>query len=252
MYRFFVPPEWLGQDPVTIRGPLAHRLRNVLRMRTGEHILLLDNSGWSYETELVIVDTERSTGRVVRKSLAAGEPRTKVTLYQAMLKGRKFEFVLQKGTELGLVEFVPVICQRCVMSTLDMAGTDKLNRWQRIIAEAAEQSRRGRLPQLQPVSLFPQACDVARRADLSIIPWEEERSLSLRELLRPDDPEGKQARPFSVNIYVGPEGGLTADEIHRAERFGIIPVTLGPRILRAETAGLVAATAILYELGDLG
>jgi 16S rRNA (uracil1498-N3)-methyltransferase len=252
MFRFFVPPEWLGEDPIAITGALAHRLRNVLRLRSGEHIILLDNSGWSYETELVSVDAERVVGRVVRKSLAAGEPRTKVTLYQATLKGRNFELVLQKGTELGLVEFVPLICQRCVMSTLDTVGTEKTKRWQRIIAEAAEQSRRGRLPQLQPVTLFPQACEMARRADLSIVPWEEERDLSLRQLLRPEDNGTARSRPFSINIFVGPEGGLTAEEIHRAKRFGIIPVTLGPRILRAETAGLVAATAILYELGDLG
>ncbi len=225
----------------------------MLRLRPGERILLLDNSGWSYETELTAVDKEMVTGRVVRKSLASGEPRTKVTLYQATLKASKFEWVLQKGTELGLVEFVPVISQRCTMSSLDTVGAEKLVRWNRIIAEAAEQSRRGRLPALRPVSLFPQACEMARRGGLSVVPWEEEQTVSLRQLLRPQEEEGSTAtRPFSVNIFVGPEGGLAPEEIEQARRFGITPVTLGPRILRAETAGLVAATAILYELGDLG
>jgi len=251
MHRFFVPPEWLTHDTVPITGPLVHRLRNVLRMHPGEHILLLDNSGWSHEMEITSVDEERVAGQVVRKSLAAGEPRTKVTLYQATLKGRNFEWVLQKGTELGLVEFVPVICQRCMMSSLDTVGMEKMIRWKRIIAEAAEQSRRGRLPQLRPVTLFPQACEMARRADLSIVPWEEERALSLRQLLRPEEEGSASKRPFSVNIFVGPEGGLTPAEIEQAQRFGITPVTLGPRILRAETAGLVATTAILYELGDM-
>ena len=153
--------------------------------------------------------------------------------------------------ELGLVEFVPVITDRCVMSSLDAVGGEKLGRWRRIIAEAAEQSRRGRLPQLRPVTMFPQACELSRRADLSFVPWEEERTLSLRQLLRPGEGEGDSPRPFSVNIFVGPEGGLTQAEIDQAKRFGIMPVTLGPRILRAETAGLVAATAVLYELGDL-
>jgi len=250
MYRFFVPPEWLTNDAIAITGPLAHRLGNVLRMRPGEHILLLDNSGWSYETELVAVEKGKITGRVVRKSLAAGEPRSKITLYQATLKGRNFEWVLQKGTELGLVEFVPIVSQRCVMSSLDAMGTEKLTRWQRIIAEAAEQSRRARLPQLRPVTLFPQACEMARQADLSIVPWEREQMLSLRRLLHPDE-QDTALRPFSINIFVGPEGGFTPAEIDQARKFGIAPVTLGPRILRAETAGLVAAAAILYEMGDL-
>ena len=107
MFRFFVPPEWLGQDPITITGALAHRLRNVLRLRTGEHIILLDNSGWSYETELLSVDTERVVGRVVRKSLAAGEPRTKVTLYQATLKGATSNWFCRKAQNWGWLSSCP-------------------------------------------------------------------------------------------------------------------------------------------------
>lgn len=252
MYRFFVPPEWLKTPSVSIRGDLAHRLRNVLRMRQGEHIILLDNSGWSYETELVSIDRDTIAAQVIHKKLAAGEPRTKVTLYQAMLKGRKLDWVLQKGTEIGLVEFVPIICDRCVMSSLGTVGDEKQNRWERIVSEAAEQSRRGRLPLIRPVTLFPQACEMARRADLSLIPWEEETKLGLRNLLRPRDGAENNKRPFSINVFVGPEGGFSPPEIRQAKRFGILPVSLGSRILRAETAGLATAAAILYEYGDLG
>lgn len=257
MHRFFIPPEWIGEEGVILGDPVAHQIRNVLRMRPGDHILMLDNSGWAREVELQEVGSERVVGQVVRRMLAQGEPRTKITLYQGVLKGRRFEFALQKGTELGIVEFVPLISDRAIIA--DLGDVDKKHaRWKRIVQEAAEQSGRGRLPHLEPAMLFPRACERAQRqGGLALIPWEgarpregaclrkEERSLSLRAVL------AQQRKPFVVSLFIGPEGGFTAQEVELARRYGIQPVTLGPRILRTETAGLVAATAILYELGDL-
>jgi len=164
----------------------------------------------------------------------------------------KFEYVLQKCTELGVVEFVPLITERCVISDLNTAET-KLGRWRWIIQEAAEQSRRGRLPSLRPSMLFPQACDQARqRGGLALAPWEEEGQISLRQVLR-TAPEGheKSWPPLTISLFIGPEGGFSAAEVELARRYGLLPVTLGPRVLRAETAGLVAAAAILYDQGDL-
>ena len=249
MHRFFVPPSAITKGQAQITGPVVHQIRRVLRLKSGAKVLLLDDSGWCYETELVSLEPDRVIGRVVRKTLALSEPRAKITLFQGILKANRFEWVLQKGTELGLVGFVPIITQRCVMSNLDTVGEQKIKRWKRIIMEAAEQSRRGRLPRLRPVQLFSQAYEQARMADLSIIPWEKERRTSIRDLLKPGSEYGK---PFSINIFVGPEGGFSIDEVELAQSQGITPITLGPRTLRAETAGLVAATAILYELGDLG
>jgi len=248
MHRFFVSPNSITQRHAEITGPLVHQMKNVLRLRPGDHVMLLDDSGWAYKTELVSLEENRIIGQVIQKSLVLSEPRTKITLFHAVLKANKFEWVLQKGTELGVVGFVPMICQRCVMSNLEAVGDHKIERWKRIISEAAEQSRRGRLPRLRPVQIFSQACEQAHMADLSIIPWEQEKRTSIRDLLRVGS---EYERPFSVNIFIGPEGGLTYQEVELARRHGIIPVTLGPRILRAETASLVAATAILYELGDL-
>lgn len=249
LHRFFVPPDWLEEDRVTIVGSLVHQIRNVLRLGPGDHIVVLDNSGWEREVEITRVGKEHVSGRVVDKRLASGEPRTQITLYQSVLKGRRFEFVLQKGTELGIVEFVPLISDRCLIASLDDVDK-KGERWQRIILEAAEQSRRGRLPCLRPAMFFHSACENARQGGLSLIPWEEARDVegitSLRSVLR-----GAGQPPFSVNIFVGPEGGFTPGEIELARQYGLIPISLGPRILRAETAGLVAAAAILYELGDL-
>jgi len=246
MHRFFIPPEWIGEEGVILGDPVAHQIRNVLRMRPGDHILVLDNSGWAREVELREVGLEQVVGEVVRRMLAQGEPRTKITLYQGVLKGRRFEFALQKGTELGIVEFVPLISDRAIIA--DVGDVDKRRaRWKRIVQEAAEQSGRGRLPNLEPAMLFPRACERAQQqGGLGLIPWEGERGLSLRAVLAE-----RQRKPFIVSLLVGSEGGFTAQEVELARRYGIQPVTLGPRILRAETAGLVATTAILYELGDL-
>jgi len=249
MHRFFVSPDQVEKNKVVITGPAVHQIRNVLRLGLGDHIVVLDNSGWEREAEIVEVGREQVVGRVLSKSLAAGEPRTKISLYQSVLKGNRFELVLQKGTELGIVEFVPLISQRCIIASLDDVNK-KMSRWERIIQEAAEQSRRGKLPRLQSAMLFSRACERARQTGgLSLMPWEEEKKVNLRQVLGKGGE--KPFRPFSINLFIGPEGGFTFEEVMVARQYGILPITLGPRILRAETAGLVAAAAILYELGDL-
>jgi len=237
---------------VEITGPLTHQIRNVLRLEPGDRVILLDNSGWEYQVELGEVGRERVTGQIMQKSLATSEPRTKITLYQSLLRARGFESVLQKCTEVGVVAFVPVVAARCIISSLEDIGEKKLERWRRIILEAAEQSRRGRLPVLRPALMLRQAWQETSRGGLTIVPWEEagsgmpDQKNGLRSILR-----GAQPTPFSVNLFIGPEGGFTPQEVEQGQRYGAIPVTLGPRILRAETAGVVAAAAILYELGDM-
>ena len=194
MFRSFVPAAWLEHEEGTIVGPLVHRLRNVLRLRPGAHVILLDNSGWEHETELTHVSTQRVEGRVVQKTVATGEPRTKITLYQALLKLSKFEWVLQKCTELGIVGFVPMITERCIIGSLEDISKTKTERWWRILVEAAEQSRRGRLPALRPAIMFSTACEAATRGGLTLFPWEEERERSLRSSLRETE-----RPPFSIN-----------------------------------------------------
>jgi 16S rRNA (uracil1498-N3)-methyltransferase len=229
-------------------------------MRPGDVIVVLDNSGWEIETQLVTVDRDEINGEVLRRRLAASEPRTKISLYQGVLRSKGFELALQKGTELGIVEFVPVIADRCVISDLDAVDKKRV-RWEWIIQEAAEQSRRGRLPALCPANLFPLSCERSRQSGgLALILWEGDSQdpratsgrLNLRQLLQ-SPPAGSRATwpPLTISLFVGPEGGFTREEIGLARKYGLVPVTLGPRILRAEVAGLVAAAAVLYELGDL-
>ncbi len=246
LHRFFINAEQIKGTDVLLKQPHTHQIRNVLRMHPGDRIVVLDNSGWEYLVELTSVDREEVRGQIVEKRLNTSEPSVKVTLYQALLKGENFELVLQKGTEIGVVSFVPLISERCIVSDVDYV-VKRRERWERIIAEAAEQSGRGFLPRLEEPVLFARACrDLKLRGGLALMPWEGERKRSLREALAGDK------KPFSISIIVGPEGGFSEKEVEMARRYGIITVSLGPRILRAETAGIVAAALVLYELGDMG
>lgn len=245
MHRFFVPAEWLENPLVVITGPQAHQISQVLRLQKGEEIILLDSSGWEHRLELQKVSRQRVEGKIVQRTISRGEPRTKITLYQALLKGKSLEPVFQKGTEVGIVAFVPLVAERCVVSSLEDIGEAKYQRWRRIIQEAAEQSRRGLLPALRPAVLLNQAWEQASRGGLTLVPWEEAVKPGLRSLL------DSRKNPFSINLFIGPEGGFTPQEIAQGEKYGAASLTLGPRILRAETAGVVAASAILYHLGDI-
>ena len=245
MHRFFVPPESIKDKRASLRGPVVHQIRDVLRMRSGEEIILLDNSGAAYQVKIEAVDPDLVRGRVTEKWKLDTEPRTKITLYQGMLKGQKFDWVLQKGTELGITSFVPVLAARCLVGSVDDVSDTRLERWQRIVSEAAEQSGRAVLPKLDSAIFFQHACQQVTGRGLSLIPYEGEKDRGLREAL------ASAPRARAINIFVGPEGGFTEEEIATAQNFGVLPITLGPRIFRAETAGIGAASAILYELGDL-
>jgi 16S rRNA (uracil1498-N3)-methyltransferase len=240
-HRFFIPEDWVTRNTVVFQGKLVHRLRNVLRLRPGAHVIVLDDTGWEYEVELKSVEKDEIEGAILNRNMTQSEPRTRITLYHALLKGNNFELVLQKCTEVGVSEFVPIYCERCVAGEPD---SKRLDRWNDIIREAAEQSKRGVLPALRNVMSFRDACNST--SGLSLIPWESEAIQGIGGVLR-SNPKASR-----VSIFIGPEGGFSAGEIESAENCGIIPVSLGPRTLRAETAGLVAAAITLYEFGDMG
>jgi 16S rRNA (uracil1498-N3)-methyltransferase len=174
------------------------------------------------------------------------EPRLSLTLYQSLLKGDRFEWVLQKGTELGVQAFVPVLSQRSVFADAERAGK-KLSRWQRILREAAEQSHRGRLPQLCAPTSFARACEESvENHQISLMPWEEAAGESLSGALRSAD-----TPPRSVALLIGPEGGFDPQEAALAQGCGIRVVTLGPRILRAETAAVASVAIAMSALGEM-
>jgi 16S rRNA (uracil1498-N3)-methyltransferase len=245
MHRFFIPSEWISDDAVIIKGNLVHQMKDVLRLRKGDHIAVLDGSGREYEVVLQKVSSESAEGRV-RATRTVVEPSVKITLYQALLKGSKLEFTLQKCTEIGVSRFVPVVCEHCIANT---PGSKKLERWQKIIIEAAEQSGRGKFPNLEPAMPFQQACQSMGK--LAFIAMEGETIPGLRSCLKGTLPIQSQESTPTIDLFIGPEGGFSKTEVDYAQHCGILPVSLGNRTLRAETAGLVAATAILYEWGNL-
>jgi 16S rRNA (uracil1498-N3)-methyltransferase len=248
MHRFFVPAEWIQAGQVTLRDPVAHQVQHVLRLHAREHIIVLDPEGMQYTAELAQFGPGEITARILDQQAAAGEPRIRLTLYQSLTQREKFEWILQKCTEVGICACVPVISSRSLVRAWDKEDDKKAQRWQRILQEAAEQSHRGRVPQLKPALRFEQAiAEAVKTHDMCLIPWEEEHGLSLGQALGVHSPP-----PASIALFIGPEGGFSSEEAQAAERAGIQAVTLGKRILRAETAAVVASALTLFILGEMG
>lgn len=240
MHRFFVAPECFAGERVVLPEQIAHQIRSVLRLRPGAAIVVLDNTGWEYEVLLRQVDRQHVVGEAVAKRLCPNEPSVQLTLYQALMKRDKFEWVLQKGTEIGVSHFVPLVTQRSLVQDVDIKEGKQL-RWEKIITEAAEQSRRGCIPALHPPQALAEAL-AAQSAQPGLIAWEEAEGLTIRDAL------GGGERPSHISLFIGPEGGFAAEEVEAARAAGLKAITLGKRILRAETAALVAAALVLHEL----
>ncbi|HMO55861.1 MAG TPA: RsmE family RNA methyltransferase [Roseiflexaceae bacterium] len=244
-YRFFIDPAAIQGGRVELHdADLARQIGVVLRMIPGDRLVLLDGSGMQYLVVLEQVERGFVAGSVAERSAAAGEPEFQLTLYAALIRAERFEWLLQKGTEIGVHAFVPLICEHTISEAGNMLK--KTERWQRIIREAAEQSRRGLLPHIHQPQLFADACAAAHQ-HVRLLLWEAAGATGLRTTLATCAPLAGTGAIFS-----GPEGGLTDNERRIAVQHGIMPVSLGPRTLRAETAPLAAAAALLCAAGDLG
>ncbi|HEX9896105.1 MAG TPA: RsmE family RNA methyltransferase [Dehalococcoidales bacterium] len=243
MHRFFISKESFAGDNVSITGQPAYQITRVLRLKRGDRVTLLDDTGREYETAIESITHDTVQGKVIANEPGIGEPKISLTLYQALLKTDKFEFVLQKGVELGITGFIPFMSERCVVRK---PSESRIERWHNIIREAAEQSRRARLPVLYRLVSFTEACEQMNKP--SLILWEGEKSRNLAVTMK-SEPFHKAS---ALSVFVGPEGGFTPAEIELARRHGIVSVGLGNRILRAETAGLAAISVIMYEKGEMG
>jgi len=247
LHRFFVPfSVFEGEMPektFKLQGELVHQLNRVLRLPPGAKVLLLDGTGREYLAELTQFNKNGIIeGKVLEEQIAVGEPRTQITIFQALLKGEKFEYVLQKATEVGAKAFVPMLTERVIGGS----SPAKLERWRKIVQEAAEQSRRGVVPEVAEPLSFGLALKQATQGGLALLAWEDEKTRSLRAALQ-NAPEP----PRKLSLLIGPEGGLSQAEVEQARGLGVQTISLGPRILRAETAGPIATALILYEMGDI-
>jgi 16S rRNA (uracil1498-N3)-methyltransferase len=243
--RFFVSTSDIEGDRVRLSREQAHQVHQVLRLKPGDTVVVLDGQGMEYEVRLTAVGKSETVGQITASCKATGEPAAELTLFQSLLVREKFEWVLQKGTEIGVAEFVPVLTSRGLVRTKEIYE-GKLDRWSRIVTEAAEQSHRGRVPKIEPVIPFADVFSRFVGFDRFLIAAPSQAT-TLHDVLqgigRPDP---------SIALMIGPEGGFTDEEVALAHDKGAIPVGLGPRILRTETAAIVASALILYELGEMG
>jgi 16S rRNA (uracil1498-N3)-methyltransferase len=230
---------------------VAHQVRDVLRATPGDAIHLLDGRGATYPAEVLVLDRRRVVVRLGVKLEQQAEFPCRVILCQGMLKAAKFEWILQKVTELGVAAIQPLLTERAVAAA-EMSGEARQRRWQRILAEAVEQCGGDRLPTLAaPRPLMHALASLPPHA-IALFPWEEAEAAPLRKTLADAlASAGGLSSIVEVYIFIGPEGGFSAGEAALAKRHGALLVTLGARILRAETAALVATTLTLDTLGAL-
>lgn len=241
MANFYIDKSDITDNTATITGEEAQHISRVLRMKKGDEVTLCDGEGMFYEAVLTDFSEKCVTAEIASSRRAETEPKLQITIFQGVPKNPKLETIVQKATEIGVVRIVPMDTVRAV-AKLDKAN--KVERLRKIAREAAKQSKRGIVPEvLSPVG-FKEAVKMAAEADLALIPYEEEREISLKKALSGKIPE-------TVSVMIGPEGGFDSEEIKLAKEAGITSVTLGKRILRTETTPLAVSAAILYELGEM-
>ena len=246
MHRFFLNAENFQKEQVDFPENIAHQIQHVLRLKAGDQVEVLDNSGYAYNVILQFSEIHNQLlGKINHQYQVTSEPSVKIDLYFGLSTREKVEWILQKGTEIGVAAFCPYISSRTqVQSTI--IKDNKRRRWEQIIREAAEQSGRGRLPIFHECERLQTFFDHGRMDDqMRIIAFECAEPVPKMILSLLEDFLGK-----SIGLFVGPEGGFSDDEIQSAVSAGCNIVSLGPRILRMETAAVVLPALVLHELGE--
>lgn len=246
MHRFFVDKENIGNQSITIIGEDVRHIKNVLRLNEEDIITICDKQKTDYITKIVKFNKDEIVCEILGSKTSNSEPPVDVILYQGIPKSTKMDLIIQKSTELGVVKIIPVITERTVVKIQDRKKEEKkLERWQKISEESAKQSKRGIIPEICQILTFDEMLKTLKDNSLTIVPYENEEKVGIKEILK--DKGNKK-----INIIIGPEGGFEEGEIESLKNIGSKIVSLGPRILRTETAGFTASAIVLYELGDLG
>lgn len=243
MHRFFIPQLYAAE--MVIKDVDAKHISKVLRMQPGDKIQIVSDDGVTAIAEIVSLQADNVVVKCLEKLAESHEPSVKITLAQGLAKGEKMDFIIQKAVEMGASSVVPVAMEHSVVRLEGAKADKKVERWQKIAEAAAKQSKRDIIPQVQAVQTMQQ---MLANNDLlhKIIAYECEDRLGLKTALQSCD------NLQELLLIIGPEGGISEFELELARKNGAVPVSLGKRILRAETAGVVALSAILYETGDLG
>lgn len=244
MHRFFVTSERLFADKIEIIGKDVRHIKDVLRLDIKDKIEIAID-GYIHICEIVSIQKDRILTEIKEKIKGTNESSIHIVLYQGLIKGNKMETVIQKCTEIGVKEFYPVELKRCIVKVNDVKKEkNKVERWNLIAEEAAKQCKRDILPEVHDIISFREMIELLKEEKNIVVPYEEEKMNSIKGNLK--------LNGNKIHLIIGPEGGFEPEEIEELKSIGAHIVTLGPRILRTETAGAVAATILLYEFGDLG
>lgn len=244
MPRFFVAKDKITEKDIVIDTQDVKHITRVLRLGVGDRIEVCNTDGTDYDAEITHVENNKIVCRICASRRSDTEPELHVTLFQAIPKAAKMDYIIQKTTELGISRIVPCMMTRCV-SKPDGKEDKKLARWRKIAEEAGKQSGRGRIPEITDILSFEDAAERLCACDIAFAPYECERQASLRQVLT------KTSGAKTVGFMIGPEGGYDPAETLRLQELHIPTVTLGPRILRTETAGEAVLAMVMYELGDV-
>lgn len=247
MHRFMVVPDNIQNGKITISGDDLKHLKQVLRLGPGDTIHVFDGSGIEYEAIILSTDKNIAVAEIKATFHSETEPQTRVTLFQGIPKGEKMELIIQKSVELGIHRIIPVITSRTVVKLDKKESEKKAERWNKISREAAKQCRRAYVPEVSEVIGFDEALEKAEDFTAALFLYENEGKKCLKERLK----------CYNINkikdiaLFVGPEGGFTLQEVENCTNSGCNIVSLGKRILRAETATISVLSIIMYEMGEL-
>lgn len=241
---YFIQSRSVQDDRITLTGELAHHLRDVLRCRPGETLDLADEKRNRYHVSVDQITKQQIRAKILQKDAPSAQPAFPVTLAQAILKGKKMDWVIQKSAELGVTTLMPIVTERTIARPKSERESHQTERWQAIAQEAAQQCGRLDIPDIKPVAALDDLLKNPPEASMKLVPWELEQGLSLKSVLQ------NLKNEKSVAILIGPEGGFSPREIEKARKAGWISVSLGPRILRAETAGMAVLAILEYELNE--
>ena len=238
---FYIKPKYVQGNELTFPEEEAHHLSRVLRKKKGDIVWVVDGEGTAYEVEILYITRNDARGRIIHTRRRIGEPVAEVTLAQGILKGERYEWLVEKATEIGVRRIIPFNSE----NSATVAGPQKLARWKRVAVAAMKQSGRSILPEIVPSKTFKQVITMGADCHHRLIAHAGPKSVALRI------PEN--TRPIvtpKALLITGPEGGFTEEEVNEATEHGFQSITLGPRRLRAETAGIILSTLLLSHLGE--
>lgn len=245
MHRFFAEPGQIGEKEIVITGADVNHIRNVLRMRTGEEVLIADGRGAEYRCKLTDLSENEVRAQILWKLDGNAELASAVTLFQGLPKSDKMDLIVQKCVELGVDRIVPVSTKRAVVKLDAKKEETRLKRWNTISESAAKQSGRGVIPEVSGVMSFEKALEEAKKLDVLLIPYERAEHMAETRRVMGEIRPGQ-----SVGVFIGPEGGFEESEVEEAVAAGAQVITLGKRILRTETAGLAVMAMLGYLLEE--